>query len=519
MKNFLNLLKLDVLQRIRTYRFFVMVVLGLYLAAGFVPAPDANYSTINLGEFRPIYNSVWVGALTAMMSSILICMVGFFLIDGAIGKDRNLKVDIFIRSRAISRRKYLFLKAWSNSVMLCIIILFIFLMALIMFFIRREAGEFSLLDFLIPFALVSVPAAIFTGHLSVILEALTGKYAVVRIIIFLLSLAAIFPTIQNVVPGDFTYFRDTLGLSNFFGQIRLLIEQQFGATLSGISMGYQFFDRPEQTNFVIDEFKYPLSFVISRPFIVLMMTGLVALSALLPEMLFRNSLAIPVGPKKESSKEAVSKKQTFHRPVNVSYSQNFVRLTLIDIKALLTFRKQKINWLIAAIWGVSIFVPLSVSHSYLLPLMVLFSSNKIAALGARVYQTQIIQYSRVFPRFYSRQLFTHLMAVLTWLLLLALPVMLRLLIDQSIHQILHVITGLLFIGLLAQLLGAINKSARLFEIILVLITYFLINGLPFFDYLGATGDQNANKLLMVMLIASPLIWLLHYLWMKNKVFG
>lgn len=517
MKNFLNLLKLDVLQRIRTYRFFVMVVLGLYLAAGFVPAPDANYSTINLGEFRPIYNSVWVGALTAMMSSILICMVGFFLIDGAIGKDRNLKVDIFIRSGAISRRKYLFLKAWSNSMMLCIIILFIFLMALMMYFIRRESDGFSFLDFLIPFALVSIPAAIFTGHLSVILEALTGKYTVVRIIIFLLSLAAIFPTIQNTAPSDLTYFRDTLGLSNFFDQIRVLIEQQFGETLSGISIGYQFFDRPEQTNFVIDEFKYPLSFVISRPIIVLIMTGVVALSAVLPETLFRTTLAIPVGPKKIKG-ETTTQKQAIDRPVSVSYSQNFVRLMLIDFKALLTFRKQRINWLIAALWVVSLFVPLNVSHSYLLPLMVLFSSNKIAALGARVYQTQIIQYSRVFPGFYSRQLLTHLTAVLAWLLLLALPVMIRLVIDQSIDQVLHVITGLLFIGLLAQLLGTINKSARLFEIVLVLITYFLINGLPFFDYLGALGDENANMLLIVMLIASPLIWLLHYLWVKNRIF-
>lgn len=517
MKSFLDLLKLDVLQRIRTYRFFIMVVLGLYLAAGFVPAQDANYSTINLGEFRPIYNSVWVGALTAMMSSILMYAVGFFLIDGSIGKDHKLKVDLFIRSGAISRRKYLFLKAWSNSVVLCFIVFFIFLMALMMFFIRKESGGFSFLDFLIPFALVSVPAAIFTGHLSVILETLTGKYTVARIILFLLGFAAIFPSIQNAAPGDWVYFRDTLGLSTFFAQIRLLIEQQFGETLSGISMGYQFFDRPEQTSFVIDEFKYPLSFVISRPFIVLMMTGFLALTSRLPVMLFRTAVTSPAKPRKANVEATTHKIQLTDRPLNVAYSQNFVRLILIDLKASLTWRKQKINWLIAVLWGVSLVVPLSIAHSYLLPLMVLCSSNKIAALGARVFQTQIIQYSRVFPGFYNRQLLTHLMAVLTWLLLLALPVMLRLIADQSMAQVLHLIAGLLFMGLLAQLLGAVNQSGRLFEIVLVLITYFMINGLPVFDYLGAFGYQDADKLVIVMLIASPLFWLFHYLWVKNKI--
>ena len=384
MKSFLNLLKLDVLQRIRTYRFFIMVVLGLYLAAGFVPAQDASYSTINLGEFRPIYNSVWVGALTAMMSAVLIYAVGFFLIDGAIGKDHKLKVDLFIRSSAISRRKYLFLKAWSNSVLLCLITFFIFLMALMMFFIRKESGGFSFLDFLLPFALVSIPSAIFTGHVSVILETLTGKYTVVRIILFLVGFAAIFPAIQNAAPSNWVYFRDTLGLSNFFAQIRLLIEQQFGETLVGISIGYQFYDRPEQTSFAIDEFKYPFNFVLSRPFIVLLMTGFLALTSRLPVMLFRTSLASPARSKKADITITTPKNQLINRPLKVSYSQNFVRLILVDLKASLTLRKQRINWLITVLWIVSFIVPLSIAHSYLLPLMVLFSSNKIAALGARV---------------------------------------------------------------------------------------------------------------------------------------
>ncbi|MEL7148302.1 MAG: hypothetical protein AAFO69_18150, partial [Bacteroidota bacterium] len=497
MKSFLNLLKLDVFQRVRTYRFFIMVVLGLYLAAGFVPSPDANYTTINLGEFRPIYNSVWVGALTAMMSAILIYAVGFFLVDGAISRDHKLKVDLFIRSGAISRRNYLFLKAWSNSVVLCLIVVFIFLMALLMFFIRKESGGFSLLDFLIPFALVSIPAAIFTGHLSVILEVLTGKFTVVRIFLYLVGFAAIFPTVQNASSSEWIYYRDTLGLSSFFAQIRLLIEQQFGETLSGISMGYQFFDRPEQISFVIDEFNYPLNFVISRLFILSMMAGFLVLSSRLPVMSFGTSLVTLSRPGEANVEVLKYKHQPIDRPKHVSYSQNFLRLVLIELKASLTFRKQKINWLIAAMWGASLFVPLSIAHSYLLPLMVLFSSNKMAALGARVYQTQMIQYSKVFPGFYNRQLLTHLMAVLAWLLLLALAVTLRLIMDQSIGQVLHIITGLLFMVLLAQLLGAISKSGRLFEILLVLITYFMINGLPVFDYLGAFECQYADTLLIV----------------------
>lgn len=517
MKNFLNLLKLDVLQRIRTYRFFVMVALGLYLAAGFVPAPDASYSTINLGDFRPIYNSVWVGALTAMMSSLLICMVGFFLIDGSLGKDIALKIDTYIRSGAISRQRYLLLKAWSNSVLLAIITLFIFLMALIMYFIRRESGGFSFPDFLIPFMLVSVPSAIFTGHLSVILETLTGRYTAVRMIIFLFCIAAIFPTMQNAAPGDLTYYRDALGLSNFFGQIRGLIQQEFSTNLSGISMGYQFFDRHDQISFVIGDFRYSANFISSRLVIIAVMTGLLMVSSKIPLTLFRSPVTLNIKPERTVSR--ATDKQKPDRPAGVTYGQNFARLIKIDFKSLVTFKKQNINWLIAAIWIASVFVPVNVSHSYLLPLMVLFSSNKIASLGVRAYQTNIIQYSRVFPKFYSRQMLTHLLATLIWLLLLATPIMVRLLINQELLPIVNIGVGLLFLALLAQLIGTISRSARLFEIVLVLLTYFMINGLSLFDYVGASGGEYAARLFIFMVFASPVMAFFHYLWIINKANG
>lgn len=517
MKNFLQLLKLDVLQRVRTYRFFIMIAVGLYLAAGFVPAPDANYSTISLGDFRPVYNSVWVGALTAMMSSLLICVVGFFLIDGSMGKDQQLKINLFIKSGMISRRKYFLLKAWSNTALLCIIVLFIFVMAVVMYFVRRETVEFSLIDFLLPFAVVVIPSAIFTGHLSVILEALTGRYAVIRVVLFIFSLALIIPTMQNVEINDVLYYRDALGMGNFIGQIEYIINQEFGATLSGISMGYQFFDKSEQIDFVISAFSYPLNFVLSRLFIPAVMILLVSLSSRLSDKMFQG-ISSPIQKNTNEDHQTILKKRSIQKPAfKVTYSQNFLSLVLIEFKSLLKSQNRWLTGLVAALWISTWFTPTSVSHAYLLPLMVLFSSNKIAALGSRVYQSSIHLYSKAYSSFYVRQLLTHLVAVFSWLILLAIPLVIQLSIAGDFMSILAICTGLLFLVVVAQLLGSINKSGRLFEIILVLITYFLINELPWFDYLGAIQFAQSELLSFSLMGSIPVLWLVHFWWVKSRI--
>ena len=265
--------------------------------------------------------------------------LGFFLIDGSLGKDKSLNIDVFIKSGVISRKKYFLLKAWSNTIMLNIIVVFIFVMAVIMFFVRRETDDFSFLDFVVPFVTITIPASIFTGHLSVILEAVTGRFSVVRILIFVFSLALILPPMQSASPGDLIYFQDALGLSNFFLQISNILQQEFHTTLSGFSMGYQFYDKTDEIDFVISEFSYSFSFLLSRSLIPVLMTLLVLASSLMPEKVFKNSFS---GNQRSENQEGSMNEfsQSLALPsFKVTHEHNLIRLIILDFRSLVTFKK------------------------------------------------------------------------------------------------------------------------------------------------------------------------------------
>ena len=72
MKSFLQIIKYDYLQRTRSYAFLITLYISLAVAYTFVPEPDANYSTIRIGDYLGVYNSAWFGYVTAIMSSIFL---------------------------------------------------------------------------------------------------------------------------------------------------------------------------------------------------------------------------------------------------------------------------------------------------------------------------------------------------------------------------------------------------------------------------------------------------------------
>ncbi|WP_243456863.1 hypothetical protein [Polaribacter batillariae] len=77
MKPFLNIIKLDYLQRTRNYNFLITLCASLAIAYTFVPEPNANYSTIRISDYVGYYNSAWFGYVTAIMSSIFLSLIGF----------------------------------------------------------------------------------------------------------------------------------------------------------------------------------------------------------------------------------------------------------------------------------------------------------------------------------------------------------------------------------------------------------------------------------------------------------
>ena len=60
MIHFRSMIKGDYLQRTRSYAFLITLAISLYIAYTFVPAPDAAYTTVRIGNFVGEYNAAWI---------------------------------------------------------------------------------------------------------------------------------------------------------------------------------------------------------------------------------------------------------------------------------------------------------------------------------------------------------------------------------------------------------------------------------------------------------------------------
>ena len=102
MKYIYSIIKADYLQRTRSYSFLITLAITIYAAYSFVPPPTASYTTLNVVGYKGIYNSAWVGHVSAMMTTIMLSLYGFFLINGGIKKDVDTGIGQIIATTPIN---------------------------------------------------------------------------------------------------------------------------------------------------------------------------------------------------------------------------------------------------------------------------------------------------------------------------------------------------------------------------------------------------------------------------------
>ena len=80
--------------------------------------------------------------------------------------------------------------------------------------------------------------------------------------------------------------------------------------------------------------------------------------------------------------------------------------------------------------------------------------------------------------------------VITILLFLALPLLVRLILAANFIALSAVILGGIFIVFLAAAFGIVTKGKKLFEVVFFMITYTNINKIPFTDYFGGLSQNS-----------------------------
>ena len=89
----------------------------------FFPSPDSEYQTLIISGYRGIYNSSWIGVCLAMLNSLFLPLICFYLVKNAIELDRRSKTCELIAATPMSKLTYLLSKWCVNvSVLMSVVI-------------------------------------------------------------------------------------------------------------------------------------------------------------------------------------------------------------------------------------------------------------------------------------------------------------------------------------------------------------------------------------------------------------
>jgi len=276
MKQFFTIVKFDYLQRSRSYAFLITLCASLAIAYTFVPEPNANYSTIRISNYIGYYNSAWFGYVTAIMTSVFLSLVGFYLINSGIKKDVDTKVGQIVASTLITNFKYLCLKIISNFLILLTIVGVVFIMSIILFVLYNDGYTFELFQFIKPYVFITIPSMFFISVVAVVFEVCFGKYSIIQNIGFFFLFSALLvynPKTEHQFTLD--VFGTKIVTHEFEETVRAITNSD---DITSLSIGYNIDGINETKKFEFKGMNFPMSFILSR--LLWMLLGIVIIATM-----------------------------------------------------------------------------------------------------------------------------------------------------------------------------------------------------------------------------------------------
>ena len=210
----------DLLDRTRRYSYLVTLAGTLYF--GYLVS--AGYVRLTIHGQRGVFNSAWVGTLTAVTVGSLLPLVGFYLVKNSVDRDRRTGVGEILAATPLPNAVYTLSKALSNFVLLASIPALLAIGAAITQLLAHEESHVELASLLAPMVLLALPPVAITAALAVLFETVTWLRGTLgNVVFFFLWSAGL--TLTAVAPGG----GDLAGFK--------LVEASFAAQLPAAAPG------------------------------------------------------------------------------------------------------------------------------------------------------------------------------------------------------------------------------------------------------------------------------------------
>jgi hypothetical protein len=480
-----SIIKADYLQRTRSYGFLITLLASVCIAYTFVPSKDARYSTVRIGNYIGESNAAWIGHVTAIMASIFLWLIGYYLVNDGIKKDKETGVGQIIATTSITNFKYLFAKALSNFFVLLTIAIIIMFMALSLVFVRGHNYPFNFSQFLLPYLFATLPCIFCVSVIAVFSEVIFGKYSIAQNIAFFF-LFPVLTGVQSLSSNAGMYWLDVLGTKFISEGMVAFVNLHFHQSINTVSSGFLFISQSDNKYFLFEGTHWSAIYILSR----LLWIGVAFLLLLVSSRLFRrfDAAEITTGKKK---KEEVIKPKLPLKEIRLSTlpvaSPGYGIWPFVKTELLMLIRiGPKWFWLINIGGFIALFfIPLATAHSIALPIIWFLQVNRWADIATKekFNRTHYFTYAAYKPlqRLLSSQIIAGILLAITF----SLPLIFRYVIKENYSEAFSLVSGAMFIVFLSVFTGIMFGGKRFFEIAFFILTYCNISATPAFDYFGA----------------------------------
>ncbi|WP_199442860.1 ABC-2 transporter permease [Umezawaea beigongshangensis] len=160
----------DFRDRVRRPAYAVTLLAAILLGYLAVPAADSHWAIVQLGSYRGLYNSAYVGTATALASTLWLLLGGFYVVRNTIARDESTNVGQLLAATPLRTTAYLAAKFFSNVLVLSSMLVVLAVTALVMQLARGESTSVDPVALLLPFAVMAFPVVVLTASAALFFE-------------------------------------------------------------------------------------------------------------------------------------------------------------------------------------------------------------------------------------------------------------------------------------------------------------------------------------------------------------
>ena len=486
-----HLLRADFLERVRRYGFLVTLLFAAWL--GYLVSVGAV--KLWIGNTRGVYDSAWVGALTALVVNTFLSLAGFYVVKNAVERDRRTGVGQILASTPMSKPLYTLGKTASNLAVLAAMLAVLAVFAVITQWVAGEDARIQLWPLLSPFLLLSLPVMAVVAALTVLFETLPGlRGGFGNVAWFFLWTALLSIPVANEgrVP-------DLIGMTLVAQDMEAEADARFGDADRGFTLGHITNEEQAQV-FRWQGMDWTPALVLGRLSWFALAVGIALIAALFFDRFdpAKGRMRLPKRKAKEAEEIALPAlpEHVTLTPLAAGSSLRFAGVLAAELR--LALKGLPWWWYVAAAGLViaGLTAPAQGVRQFVLPLAWIWPVLVWSPMGNREsrFGTGELLFSA--PRPVGRQLPAVWMAGVLIAAIVGGGVAVRYLAAGDFAALGAWAAGALFIPSLALALGVWSGSGKLFEAVYLLLWYIgPMNRTPELDYLGATGQGR------------PLVWL------------